>query len=68
VLDGGVELVGEYWVVADRRQRQRLLEWAAPFTPRVWAVDGATGTGALRQGIALLVPAASSAGRRAGRS
>jgi transposase len=33
--------------VADRRQRQRLLEWAAPFMPRVWAVEGATGTGAL---------------------
>jgi len=47
VLDGVEELLAEYRVVADRRQRQRLLEWAAPFTPRVWAVEGATGTGAL---------------------
>jgi transposase len=47
VLDGTEELVDEYRVVADRCQRQRLLEWAAPFTPRVWATEGATGTGAL---------------------
>jgi transposase len=47
VLDGTEDLVGEFGVVADRRQRQRLLEWAAPFMPRVWAVEGATGTGAL---------------------
>jgi Transposase len=47
VLDGTEELVDEFWVLADRRQRQRLLEWAAPFSPRVWAVEGATGTGAL---------------------
>jgi transposase len=47
VLDGAEELLDELRVVADRRQRQRLLEWAAPFMPRVWAVEGATGTGAL---------------------
>jgi transposase len=47
VLDGSEEMLGELRVVADRRQRQRLLEWAAPFMPRVWAVEGATGTGAL---------------------
>jgi transposase len=47
VLDGAEELLDEFRVVADRRQRQRLLEWAAPFMPRVWAVEGATGTGAL---------------------
>lgn len=47
VLDGNEELLDELRVVADRRQRQRLLEWAAPFTPRIWAVEGATGTGAL---------------------
>jgi transposase len=47
VLDEAEELLGELRVVADRRQRQRLLEWAAPFVPRVWAVEGATGTGAL---------------------
>jgi hypothetical protein len=32
---------------ADRRQRDRLLRWAAPFEPRVWAVEGATGHGTL---------------------
>lgn len=47
VLDGAEELVDEFRLVADRGQRQRLLEWAAPFMPRVWAVEGATGTGAL---------------------
>jgi transposase len=47
VLDSAEELLGEFRLVANRRQRQRLLEWAAPFTPRVWAVEGATGTGAL---------------------
>jgi transposase len=28
-------------------QRARLLEWAAPFSPRTWAIEGATGMGAL---------------------
>jgi transposase len=32
---------------ADRQQRQRLLNWANGFMPRLWAVEGATGTGAL---------------------
>jgi hypothetical protein len=32
---------------ADRYQRQRLLDWASGFMPRAWAVEGATGTGAL---------------------
>jgi transposase len=34
-------------VEADRHQRSRLLAWAAPFAPRTWAVEGATGMGAL---------------------
>jgi transposase len=34
-------------LAADRQQRQRLLLWAEPFAPPVWAVEGATGTGAL---------------------
>jgi hypothetical protein len=37
-LDQGEHLVGELRVLADRRQRDRLLEFAAPFTPRTWAV------------------------------
>ena len=34
-------------VDADRHQRARLLAWAARFEPRTWAVEGATGMGAL---------------------
>jgi transposase len=34
-------------VIADCHQRERLLAWAEPFTPRTWAVEGATGMGAL---------------------
>ncbi len=34
-------------VEANRHQRARLLEWAAAFEPRTWAVEGATGMGAM---------------------
>ena len=34
-------------VDADRDQRARLIAWAARFEPRSWAVEGATGMGAL---------------------
>ena len=34
-------------VIADCHQREHLLAWAAPFTPRKWAVEGSTGMGAL---------------------
>ena len=34
-------------VEADRYQRSRLLEWATRFEPRTWAVEGATGMGAM---------------------
>ena len=34
-------------VTADRDQRDRLLAWAARFEPRTWAVEGATGMGAM---------------------
>ena len=47
VIDGDEQVVGEVLVRADRRQRERLLRWAAPFEPRLWAVEGATGHGAL---------------------
>jgi transposase len=47
VIDRDEQLVGELSVQADRRQRDRLLRWAAPFEPRLWAVEGATGHGAL---------------------
>jgi transposase len=47
VLDQGEELISEVRVRADRRQRERLLRFAEPYTPRVWAVEGARGVGAL---------------------
>lgn len=47
VIDRDEQVVGEVSVRADRRQRERLLGWAAAFEPRVWAVEGATGVGAL---------------------
>src|SRR5438445_3587344 len=45
VIDRDEQLVGEISVQADRRQRTRLLAWAASFEPRLWAVEGATGHG-----------------------
>jgi transposase len=47
MIDGDEQVVGEISVPADRRQRDRLLGWATPFAPRLWAVEGATGHGAL---------------------
>jgi transposase len=47
VIDRDERVVGELLVQADRRQRDRLLRWAAPFSPRLWAVEGASGHGAL---------------------
>jgi transposase len=47
VLDDHEATVAELRVLARSDQRERLLHWAAPFTPRIWAVEGATGTGAL---------------------
>jgi transposase len=47
VLDRDEVAHDEICVTGDRRQRDRLLAWASPFTPRVWAIEGAAGTGAL---------------------
>jgi transposase len=47
VLDQHEQLVGELRVGAGRRQRDELVAFAAPFEPRCWAIEGATGTGAL---------------------
>ena len=41
VLDQREVVVGELRVRADRHQRDRLLAFAALYTPRVWAVEGA---------------------------
>ena len=46
-VDVSEAVVGELRVTVDRRQRARLLEWAARFEPRRWAIEGATGLGAL---------------------
>jgi hypothetical protein len=46
-LDEQERLRAVLQIAADRQQRQRLLAWAEGFAPRVWAVEGATGTGAL---------------------
>jgi transposase len=47
VLDRSECVIGELRVVADRRQRERLLDFAADFTPRTWAIESASGLGAL---------------------
>jgi len=47
VLDRSERVIGELRVSADRRQRDRLLEFAAGFTPRTWAIESASGLGAL---------------------
>jgi transposase len=46
-VDASEEVVAEIRVTADRHQRGRLLEWASDFVPRTWAVEGATGMGAM---------------------
>jgi transposase len=47
VLDEHELLVGELRVRAGRRQRDELVAFASRFEPRCWAIEGATGTGAL---------------------
>jgi hypothetical protein len=46
VLDCDEELLGELRVVAGRRQRDDLLAVAAAYTPRIWAIEDASGWGA----------------------
>jgi hypothetical protein len=47
VLDEDEEFLEELCVCADRHQREWLLKFAASYTPRVWAIEGARGLGAL---------------------
>jgi len=47
VLETSEEVIAECRFDADGRQLGRVLEWAEPFRPRRWAVEGATGPGAL---------------------
>jgi transposase len=49
VLDGTETMVDELRLVADRRQRDRLLSFAIRFEPRTWAIEGARGLGVLAQ-------------------
>src|SRR5215211_3769219 len=46
-VDLAQEVVDTIRVDADGQQRARLLAWAARFSPRTWAIEGATGMGAL---------------------
>jgi transposase len=46
-VDRSESVIDTLRVIADDRQREHLLAWATRFTPRVWAVEGATGMGAL---------------------
>lgn len=47
VLNDSEEVIAEVHLDADGTQLERLLEWAEPFAPRRWAIEGAGGTGAL---------------------
>jgi transposase len=47
VLDSDEELRGELRVEAGGRQRDQFLAFAGPFVPRTWAIEAATGWGAL---------------------
>ena len=46
-VDQSESVIDTIRVDADRHQRERLLQWAASFEPRTWAVEGASGLGAL---------------------
>ena len=46
-VDRNETVIDTLRVDADCHQRERLLAWAARFKPRTWAVEGATGMGAL---------------------
>jgi transposase len=46
-LDESEQPLGERRVRADTNQLERLLEWAAPFVQRTWAIEGAGGLGYL---------------------
>ena len=45
VIDRDEAIQATLELCADRHQRQRLLDWASGFTPRVWAVEGESGRG-----------------------
>jgi transposase len=46
-VDQSESVIATFRVEADRDQRAHLLAWATSFEPRTWAVEGATGMGAL---------------------
>jgi transposase len=46
-IDGDEVALGELKVRATRRQLEQLLEWAAPFEKRTWAIESAGGLGYL---------------------
>ena len=46
-VDRSESVIDTIRVVADRHRRCRLWAWATRFEPRTWAIEGATGMGAL---------------------
>ena len=46
-VDHSETVIDTLRVMADDHQREHLLAWATPFTPRTWTIEGATGMGAL---------------------
>src|SRR3954470_9774302 len=46
-VDHNEAVIDTLRVVADCHQRERLITWASRFEPRTWAIEGATGMGAL---------------------
>jgi transposase len=46
-IDRDERIVATIELAANQQQRRRLLTWARPLEPRVWAIEGARGTGAL---------------------
>ena len=47
VIDRSERVIDHVRIDANTAQRDRLLAFAAPFTPRTWAIEGANGMGAL---------------------
>ena len=47
VIDRSERIIDTVRIDANGRQHERLLEFATPFTPRTWAIEGANGVGAL---------------------
>ena len=47
VIEGDEHVRDTVRVIADGTQQERLLDWATDYTPRTWAIEGASGLGSL---------------------